>query len=386
MNICNNASYIDITLNKITSDIYYLMEYYHNKQFYDNMIKKQLDIQFYEPLSTYRHRQFLLPGHNMDFNSFELYPMEYQPSGHVNMLFRDDVSISQLSNYYDSVNFIDETSYYSTQFNGNTSNFNKEYTAQIHNYGDCLQHLIICFKLPELPTKYKYKQQWNYNFFKKIEMTTTVVGTIFSYSGEESLINDLLNQDKLIKQFYNIINNTMYFIIDFKLFAQENNGIILDLLSGPKLKLEIGSIFELIDNVDNINHNDVEIIDKLELIDISINGKYGVIQNKHKLKQIIRHRKFYELNEKYLNCNTIKIEYDVKLCNICVFDDNSFIDCEIKQLDELTYRYIMPNNYQSKILIIEYEADVNNFDTKWNDVGIYRWHCNFSHSILELLE
>ena len=383
MNIYNNTAHIDIKLNKITSDIYYLMEYYYNRQFYDNMIKnKQWDNMKSDGFVMYTMENLdYQPTNHIHLSSFELYPMDYQPSGCVNL---NRGYAPSFLKYNDDVDFLDGTFYCNSQFNGNIGNFNKEYTAPISKYGDCLQHLIICFKLPELPAKYKYKQQWNYNFFKKIEMTATVVGTIFSYSGEELLINDLLNQDKLIKQFYNIIDNTMYFIIDFKLFAQENNGIILDLLSGPKLKLEIGSIFELIDNVD---YDDVKIIDKLELIDISINGKYGVIQDKYKLKQIIHHRKFYELKEKYLNCNTIKIEYDVKLCNVCIFDNNNDIvgNCEIKQLTDFTYEYIMPNNYQSKFLIIEYEAPVNNFDTKWNDVGICRWHCNFSHSILELL-
>lgn len=385
MNICNNSLHINYKLNKIVSDICYLMEYYHNGQFYNNMIRnKQVDSIIESFNDVYNRRDYQLSG-NFNVFSFALHPANYQPSGYINWS-RATETVLILN---DKVNFIDGTAYYDLQFNGRTNNFNKEYTLNISGYLDYLQHLIICIKLPQLPTKYKYKQQWDYNFFKKIEITSAIVGTIFSYNFEELLMNDLLNQDKLIKQFYNIIDDTMYFIVDFKLFAKTNGGILFNLTSSLKLNLEIGSISELIDSVNNID--DYDVINKLELVNIYAYGRYGSNQNKSmlhinnsNLEQTIHHRKFYKLNE-YSKYNTIKIEDGVKLCNVYIYDNITFIDCQIKQLDDLTYEYIIPNNCNSKYLIIEYEADVNNYDKNWNDVGIYRWHNNFSNSTVNLI-
>ena len=243
MNIRQNLSSVDRGLDKIKSDIYYLKEYHQNRQFYNNLLMpNRIDD--------------LLPQNEFNIYSFALYPKSYQPSACgtvVNGMHKD-------------VNFSDGSSYQGLEvFSGR--DFNQLIRAVIHPAAKPLEHLIVCFKLPQLPAKYQYKHQWNNNFFKKINLVNTgiVSDTHTSLVLSMNEMNDQSDQGKLMKQFYSIIDNTMYFIIRL--------DSLMKLQSYLMLSLEIGSIFDLIEQ--SIDSTDTETINKLHLMHIYIDAKYG---------------------------------------------------------------------------------------------------------------
>lgn len=388
-NIHNN-SHITTPLNKVTSDIYYLMEYYHNGSLYDNMLQKK-DLDELNKYSFTLKPEDYEPTGNL--YSFALNPQNYAPSGYINWS-RSSSGPAMLNipiNHIDHIYFFDD-SYYSKAYRTHSNN---QFTYTFYRQEEFYNHLMICCELPILPLKYKYKTQWTYNFFKSINLYATVIGNIFSYDSEQLHIYDILNHPHLSHQFYTIINNKLFFTIDLqslgkehiitendKIFHKNNtDGLLSYLLNGPKLSVTYGSILELIEQP--IDTNDMEEINKLQ-IEASLYVRYKPMNRVLNpiYQQTINHKKIIKLTENYDLTYKFRVDNDIKINRILACDYNNFVDCEMKPNE-----FTIPNNKKYQYIILDYEAIATNHknDTHWNDVGIYYYHSNFSPDTIELI-
>ena len=165
---------------------------------------------------------------------------------------------------------------------GGDPGFNRKMFIEFYKCGDFIENAIIKIILPDLPNKYKYKQQWDYNFVE-VELEFGGYPMNISRSNIQSEKNKLRNQKFMENQFHIIIDNTILYHIDFReifgkgvmdQFENDMYGIPMTFMDywTMRLYVKLGDITDLIDMP--VDNNDSKDLIKLQIEDAFAVCKY----------------------------------------------------------------------------------------------------------------